>query len=222
MRPRFGNKPASGQHDTGPGYSLCRQFLARAWRANPGPAAAVGRPLPLAGRAASWKDKNIRPGPVRPSDRRPIPKLADWLPLRFLPDPYPRADSTSARYQGFQERPVRQGMCMQVTEPRGADPHRRRCVTAGSNHSRILRRSSTIAWSASPILVVLTQVPRKADRYEPAAFELANQISSRKLPLSGPVFLINAQKKHFQRPLRSMALTSCSMKRSALPRERGD
>lgn len=51
--------------------------------------------------------------------------------------------------------------------------------------------------SASPILVVLTQVPRKADRYEPAALELADHISSRKLPLSGPVFLINAQKNTF-------------------------
>jgi hypothetical protein len=36
--------------------------------------------------------------------------------------------------------------------------------------------------SASPMLVVLTQVPRKADRYEPAALEIADQISSRKLP----------------------------------------
>jgi hypothetical protein len=47
------------------------------------------------------------------------------------------------------------------------------------------------------MLVVLTQVPRKADRYEPAALELADHISSRKLPLSGPVFLINAQKNTF-------------------------
>jgi hypothetical protein len=47
---------------------------------------------------------------------------------------------------------------------------------------------------ASPMLVVLTQVPRKADRCEPAGLELADHISSRKLPLSGPVFLINAQK----------------------------
>jgi len=72
------------QHNTGPGYSQCRQFIALAWRAIPGPPAAAGRPLPRLPGAASWKDKNIRPGPVRPSDRRPIPRLAAPRRIRMV------------------------------------------------------------------------------------------------------------------------------------------
>jgi hypothetical protein len=65
------------QHDTGPGYSLCRQFFALAWRAQ-SPAL---RPQP-ADRYRACRARSLVEGqehPARPnpaSDRRPIPKLA--------------------------------------------------------------------------------------------------------------------------------------------------
>lgn len=79
-------------------------LAASLWQqASPGDSTTRVRAIPC---AASWKDKNIRPRPVRASDRRPIPKLADWLPLRFLPDPYPRADS----HAPVPGEPVRHGL----------------------------------------------------------------------------------------------------------------